>query len=221
MDPSSAFTPVIEALAQPLGLALVALVGLTLLRALLRDLISKQRGRTGEARVHRQLRRCFEAVRSDGYLRTRSGGLTQIDHLALTPKGILVVETKHYAGKVYGQGDGRYWRQFLGRREHRFLNPLHQNAGHVRAVRLALKAYPDVPVLSYVVFSGTAKLKLKRAEGVGRLARFKRDCRTLCAGEVSERYRQAWAQLVSVLQDDAATRKEHLKAVKQKRSAFA
>lgn len=50
-------------------------------------------GRRGEAAVSRALRRRLAHVADDVILPDGRGGLTQIDHLALTPTGVLVVET--------------------------------------------------------------------------------------------------------------------------------
>ncbi|MCX8018746.1 MAG: NERD domain-containing protein, partial [Rhodocyclaceae bacterium] len=86
-------------------------------------------GRQGERLVGWALERLCPAVIHDLIL-PLGAGLTQIDHLALTPRGLLVVETKHYRGLISGRVDEAEWRQQQGRRYRRFQNPLHQNALH-------------------------------------------------------------------------------------------
>jgi Na+-transporting NADH:ubiquinone oxidoreductase subunit NqrB len=84
-----------------------ALIGLAALRALLPRL----KGVIGEAMVGGRLDRLFEEVLHDIIVPDGRGGLTQIDHVALTAEGLLAVETKrekdHMTWKVayYGKGD--------------------------------------------------------------------------------------------------------------------
>ena len=37
----------------------------------------------------------------------------QIDHTLICPKGIITIETKTYIGKIYGDGNEKYWRQYI------------------------------------------------------------------------------------------------------------
>jgi len=45
-----------------------------------------------------------------------------------------VIETKNYKGWIFGSEKQRQWTQSIYRRKHRFQNPLHQNALHIRAL---------------------------------------------------------------------------------------
>lgn len=38
---------------------------------------------------------------------------SQIDHLVINRTGIFVIETKNYAGRIYGQEDQKEWTQVL------------------------------------------------------------------------------------------------------------
>lgn len=66
----------------------------------------------------------------------------QIDHVLINPRGIWVVETKNYAGRICGTDDEREWTQFLGNGEtvNRFYNPVKQNRTHVYRLKEALNA---------------------------------------------------------------------------------
>lgn len=76
------------------------------------------------------------------------------DHLALTPAGLLVVETKTYSGIILGQPNESTWTQAIGRQRHRFQNPLRQNFAHVRVIEALV---PDIPVEGRVVFASHAQ----------------------------------------------------------------
>ncbi len=81
---------------------------------------AERRGAAGEAQVSRTLRRAFTHVADDLILPDGRGGLTQIDHLVLTPNGLLVIETKNYRGLVFGRMNDPNWTQVVGRQRHRF-----------------------------------------------------------------------------------------------------
>lgn len=218
----SAMDSVNQALHEVLARAALVFAALAVLALLLQRLRARWIGAVGERRVHRILRRSFLMAHTDVCLATGQGGLTQIDHLALTPHGILVVETKAYAGRVCGDGEDRYWRQYLGQRVHRLYNPIWQNAGHMRAVRHALRhSYPQVPVYGCVVFAGKAKLRLKQTEAVFTLRELKRFCAQHRRGAIPPTFTQAWHLLEAQLRDDASTRQAHLKQVKRKQRALA
>ena len=122
-------------------------------------------GWIGERRVSAKLKRLFPAVRHDLILPDGRGGLTQLDHLALTPAGLLVVETKTYSGIILGQANESTWTQVIGRRRHSFHNPLRQNYAHVRALEALV---PDIPIEGQVVFAGSARFPKGLPEGVCR-----------------------------------------------------
>lgn len=85
-------------------------------------------------------------------------GTTQIDHVVVSPHGVFVIETKNYAGWIFGDESSRYWTQVLYGRKSRFQNPLHQNALHLRA--LSLETGLDRSCFhNLVLFIGEATLK--------------------------------------------------------------
>lgn len=57
----------------------------------------------------------------------------QIDHVFINKFGIWVIETKNYAGCIYGDENKREWTQALasGNKTHTFYNPIKQNATHI------------------------------------------------------------------------------------------
>ncbi len=78
----------------------------------------------------------------------------QMDHIVVTPRGIFLVETKNWRGRITGAADDRRWRQDKGGGQPPVYlsNPILQNRRHVEIFRHWLRAHgvdwPDVfPVL--------------------------------------------------------------------------
>lgn len=76
---------------------------------------------------------------------------TQIDHIVVNKRGVFVIETKNYAGRIYGTETQQEWTQVLnyGKTKNRFLNPIKQNVGHINKLKLVLG---NVHFRSVVVF---------------------------------------------------------------------
>ncbi len=64
------------------------------------------------------------------------GKSSQIDHLIIARTGIFVIETKNYAGRIYGQENQHDWTQVLsyGKVKNKFYNPILQNKTHIYAL---------------------------------------------------------------------------------------
>ena len=117
---------------------------------------------------------------------------TQIDHLYVSRYGIFVVETKNYAGWIYGDAEQKQWTQVLYQQKRRFYNPLKQNETHIKALAYLLKLPMD-KFHSIVVFVGEAELKtalpdnvLQGADISGYVRRFRRSL--LSQAQVDEIY---------------------------------
>ncbi len=68
---------------------------------------------------------------------------SQLDHIVIRPNGVFVIETKNYAGRVYGNDNQREWTQVLayGETKNRFYNPVKQNATHIYFLAKVLKQH--------------------------------------------------------------------------------
>ena len=117
---------------------------------------------------------------------------TQIDHLYVSRYGIFVVETKNYAGWIYGDAEQKQWTQVLYQQKRRFYNPLKQNETHIKALAYLLKL-PVETFHSIVVFVGEAEFKtalpdnvLQGADISGYVHRFRRSL--LSQDQVDEIY---------------------------------
>lgn len=82
-------------------------------------------------------------------------GLTRIHFAVLTPGGILCVHTKYCDGTIVGDAESPQWTCTAENHRHQFLNPLIQNAGHVKAIA---RVAHGVPVKSLVVMTGAVQL---------------------------------------------------------------
>ncbi|MTW22250.1 nuclease-related domain-containing protein [Allochromatium palmeri] len=168
-------------------------------------------GQDGERQVGAALEQLFPAVVHDVILPTARGGLTQIDHIALTPKGLLVIETKHYRGTILGKPEDRQWVQQRDGRRRLFQNPCRQNYAHLKAVE-ALEL--GVPILERVVFTDSAHFPNGHPDGVSQLATLKADLAPWRRGRVSARLRHAWTRVQQAVRQDAKARRAHRRGLR-------
>lgn len=110
--------------------------------------------RIGQQRIRSALAKRSPNVLHDFILPGAYGGLAKLDHAVLTAGGILCVQTKHFNGVVFGGENEPQWTNVDGVTRRRFLNPLIQNEGRVRALK---KVVPDVPVANLVIFTGSVE----------------------------------------------------------------
>jgi hypothetical protein len=84
----------------------------------------------------------------------------QIDHVYINSTGIYVIETKNYAGRIYGKEEQDQWTQVLayGKVKNHFYSPIKQNNGHIYSLNQVLKEFPNVKLFSIIVFMQTASL---------------------------------------------------------------
>jgi hypothetical protein len=95
-------------------------------------------------------------------------GTAQIDHILVADTGIFVIETKHYSGWIFGGLRDSYWTQVIFQFKFRFMNPIHQNFGHVKALR-SLFTLPESVFIPIVVFTGDAEFKTNVGPSVVKL----------------------------------------------------
>lgn len=193
------------------ALCLLAVVVLTTLLARLRPRLL---GAQGQAAVSRRLRRYCAEVADDLILPNGRGGLAQIDHLVLTPAGLVVVETKNYSGLIFGEVRDRTWTQCIGRQRNKFENPLRQNYGHIKAVEALATG---VPVTGLVVFIDRARFPKGEPNGVTTLSALSRALAPVAHEAVSTDYRRAWDAVLAQARTDREARRAHLDSVRLER----
>jgi hypothetical protein len=127
-------------------------------------------GSLGEYRVRKEIEMIEKSSPSkykafhDLYIPKKDGSTSQIDHLILSEQGLFVIETKNYSGWIFGDEKSKYWTQVIYKRKEKFLNPIWQNIGHMKALKEWLgEEFAYIPIYSIVIFMPRAKLKLEHS----------------------------------------------------------
>lgn len=79
---------------------------------------------------------------------------SQIDHIVINKNGIFVIETKNYAGQIYGNDYDSKWTQVLqyGKVKNEFYNPVRQNYTHINRIKSIINM-DNIPIKSMIVFT--------------------------------------------------------------------
>lgn len=111
------------------------------------------RGKLGEWKVARKIGKTIEGEQYvlNDYIIEENNKSSQIDHIVINASGVFVIETKNYAGRIYGEDNQLEWTQVLnyGKVKNKFYNPVKQNETHVYRIKQVIK---DMPVYSIVIF---------------------------------------------------------------------
>ena len=113
------------------------------------DNIGKDGEKSTKAIV-KKIKEC-EYVLTNLYIPTAKGGVTEIDLVAFTNRGLLVFETKNVSGTIYGDEDSDQWYAEVHNQNNYFYSPLKQNATHVKYLDRVVGL--NIPIYSIIVFS--------------------------------------------------------------------
>lgn len=96
------------------------------------------------------------------YIPKEDGTTTEIDVLLISPRGLVVFESKNYSGWIFGNENNKNWTQTLpqgrGRsKKSHFLNPIIQNKGHIKHLKKLIGMELDIK--SVIVFSDRCVFK--------------------------------------------------------------
>lgn len=82
----------------------------------------------------------------------------QIDHMVVSPKGIFLLETKNWRGRLSGDEADRKWTQqaYPDRPPRTLSSPILQNQRHIAVLSRFLRSggVPEIPIISVIVFTG-------------------------------------------------------------------
>ncbi|MBK5252999.1 MAG: NERD domain-containing protein [Peptostreptococcaceae bacterium] len=120
------------------------------------------KGNYGEYDTFRLLEKfnIYKKLLTNIYLPTKDGGMTEVDLVMISKKGIFVFESKNYSGWIYGDDRHKTWTQtFKNGKKEKFFNPIWQNNGHITNIKRALNIEDDELFKSYIVFSQRCTLK--------------------------------------------------------------
>ena len=99
-------------------------------------------------------------------------GTHQIDHIVISNFGIFVIEMKNYYGLIKGREFDDKWCQHLGKTKYYFVNPIHQNYGHIKSLSNLLKL-DDKYFISIICFSNQAKIDAKCSSIVTQVLKYR------------------------------------------------
>ena len=118
--------------------------------------LPKVKGKIGETRVNRILKgfakRYGGTMFHDVIVADEEGKTSQIDHIYVSTRGVYVIETKNYAGRIYGKDEQKEWTQVLayGKVKNKLYNPVMQNRTHIYRLKTSLNT--KVEMANVVVF---------------------------------------------------------------------
>lgn len=118
-------------------------------------------GAAGEFWVKRELKKLPKEYKVLNDIMIRTNNQThQIDHVVVSKFGIFIIETKQYNGTLIGNDYDKNWTFRAGKKKFYSNNPIHQNYGHMQALKEALQIEPN-KFISLVCISSNAKIKNK------------------------------------------------------------
>lgn len=116
-------------------------------------------GNTGEGIVQCILEQSNLTFYHDIFLEDSNGKVTQVDFLVLTNNSIVCIEVKNYNKCVIkGDDDSRIWTACYRSGNRNFLNPINQNAIHVKACSDIFG--DDIDIYSIIVFPNSCCLRV-------------------------------------------------------------
>lgn len=139
----------------------------------------------------------------------------QIDHIVLSKYGIFVIEMKNYYGLITGSEYKDKWCQHLGKNKSYFLNPLHQNFGHVKALSDVLNL-DEKNFISIVCFSNQVKLRVDTKSCVTYLDYLVKEIKTFNKEIVNNNIAELKDKLINFNIEDKQRRKTHVKDIRTK-----
>ena len=176
------------------------------------------KGKAGEMRVAKILSKLpEEEYRVINNLLIKQGNkTTQIDHVVVSEYRIFVIETKHYRGWIYGDANREYWTQNIYGNKYDLWNPIHQNQGHIRALRRVLTDIPPGVFVSIVTFSRQASLDIRNSENVIYWDELKK---LICSYQrkliSTEQAQKAYETLSAANIDSKENQKQHVRRVRE------
>lgn len=169
-------------------------------------------GTIGEKYTARRIKRITKGfVFRDIYVKGRYG-VQQIDIIAVTEKGVFVIEKKTYTGLIVGSAYDKEWKVYTGRGRMQFFmkNPHHQNYGHIQALYEAIPELRD-KCIDLVIFGNNATLGDRIPEGTIYDSDFRRYYKSL-PYELFQKEMKFYADKIENLNSEKAENKKLHKA---------
>jgi hypothetical protein len=144
----------------------------------------------------------------------------QIDHLIISPSGLIVIETKNRVGKIYGKEDDLNWTVVFkyGKEKASMFNPVKQNQGHLKSLEKILST--KTPMHSIIVFTKNADLREISTQSTpvvyaNSLKQFIKDY-SVDSAISPEQVLDIYNQLKEIKDNNKITNKEHVESINQR-----
>lgn len=183
------------------------------------------KGNYGEFRIFNKLDKLDgeNFILCNVYLPTKKGKTTEVDLVMINETGIYVFESKNYGGWIFGNDKDRNWTVTTGKNKYRFYNPIKQNEGHIKALKLNLNLDDDSLYKSYIVFGERCTLKKVKvnAEGIkvikrDRLKRaISKDIKSSKKVFSVKQVNDIYIELNKCVRVDDETKKKHIENIKK------
>ena len=137
-----------------------------IVKAIAQPAINYYKGKVGEAKVDSKLNPLiFDNVEhrniNNFILIDDNGKSHQIDHVEIRQNGIFCIETKNYAGWIFGSENQDKWTQCLYTGEkHQFINPIKQNKSNIYHINKVLDKKYKINSVVVMVQNNADKVNL-------------------------------------------------------------
>ena len=179
----------------------------------------KVKGAIGERRVAKKLNKVAKKyngkVINDVIVQGEDGKTSQIDHILFTPYMIFVVETKNYAGRIYGSDGDQYWTQVLayGHTKNKLYNPVKQNMTHIYRLKETLGKNCHMESVIVIVSGNLNHITSKHAYSPRGLKNLiSKDDPIIFSDEQIDYY---YNKVIEFKNNPVISKREHVKNIKQ------
>lgn len=147
------------------------------------------------------------------------GSSHQIDHIFISKNGIYVIETKNYAGRIYGREKEQEWTEVLayGNVKNRFYNPLKQNETHAAVIRSITKNKFKIITCLVFVDGDISNIDASCVFDLDTLEEMLRETSENQALTIEEE-KEAYDLLIAKQASTTTTIDEHVENIKQKQN---
>lgn len=179
------------------------------------------RGKIGERRVNKALKDTSNKNGGNFFkgiiIPSDNGKTAQIDQIYVSRKGVFVIETKNYSGRIYGSDKQKEWTQVLayGKRKFKMYNPVMQNGSHIHKLKETLKL--DFYVENIVVFA-QGNIDFIESESVYTISGMKKAIAEAPNKLGDEELLRISTAIKDYSEHPVATQKEHIQQIKQTKS---
>lgn len=99
----------------------------------------------------------YKKIVRNAYIDMNENKKTEIDIIAISTKGIYVIESKNYEGWILGDEKSNQWCQNIYNKKSYFYNPIKQNQTHIKSINKILQL--DEKMYESLIIFNKAEIK--------------------------------------------------------------